>query len=315
MDNKEYNLKQNEDNKYDIEVINLCKDYRLKKKKISALKNINLNVKKGEIMGLLGPNGAGKTTLISILSTLIQPTSGTAKILGYDIIKQPYMVKINIGTMFGAEMIYHRLTGFRNLKYYSQLYGITNYKKRIKELAEMFNLTEWLDQYVDKYSRGMKLKLALARILLIKPKILFLDEPLLGLDPKSVKELIEILKNLKQTIIVTSHQMNIIEKLCDRIAFLKKGQIIKIDTQKNFKKFLIEEKRYKIEISRKKFKLINNLKKLNFIYNLTYQKDNIFFNLKKNTYLSDIFNILKDYPIKSFNELLPNLDNLFIKLS
>ncbi|MFX0139795.1 MAG: ATP-binding cassette domain-containing protein, partial [Candidatus Hodarchaeota archaeon] len=150
------NLNQN--SLYDIEIFNLCKNYKLKHNIIvNALRNVNLKVKKGEILGLLGPNGAGKTTMVSILSTLVQPTSGTAKILGYDVIKQSYLVKINIGVMFGSEMIYHRLTGYRNLKYYSRLYGISNYKERIKELAERFNLSDWIDQYVDKYSRGMQL--------------------------------------------------------------------------------------------------------------------------------------------------------------
>ncbi len=247
----------NQDLEYDIEIINLSKDFRLKNNKIvHALRDVNLKVKKGEILGLLGPNGAGKTTMVSILSTLAQPTSGTAKILGYDIIKQTHSVKMSIGLMFGPEMIYHRLTGYRNLKYYSKLYGITDYKKRIKELAERFNLADWLDQYVDKYSRGMQLKLALARILLIRPNILFMDEPLLGLDPKSVLELIEVLKNLKQTIILTSHQMNIVEKLCHRIAFLKEGRIIKVDTKENYKEFLRKTIKYSIKISKRIIELV-----------------------------------------------------------
>ena len=306
----------NQDLEYDIEIINLSKDFRLKNNKIvHALRDVNLKVKKGEILGLLGPNGAGKTTLVSILSTLAQPTSGTAKILGYDIIKQSNSVKMNIGLMFGPEMIYHRLTGYRNLKYYSRLYGISNYKERIKELAKKFNLTDWMDQYVDKYSRGMQLKLALARILLIRPKILFMDEPLLGLDPKSVLDLIEILKNLEQTIILTSHQMNIVEKLCHRIAFLKEGRIIKVDTQENYKKFLRKTMKYSIEISKRESELVKDLRALDFIFNITRDKESIIFNIEDKSFLPSIFNILKDYQVKGFNEVQPSLEELFLKFA
>ena len=163
--------------KYDIEIFNMSKVYDLKGKgkSIAALKNINLKVNSGEIFGLLGPNGAGKTTLVSILTTLIQPTSGYAIILGHNILKDAWFVKENVGLMLGGEMIYHRLTGYKNLKFYCKLYGIKDYQSKIKNLAEIFDLTEWLNQYVGKYSKGMKLKLALARILLIEPKILFLD--------------------------------------------------------------------------------------------------------------------------------------------
>ena len=314
---KTLGLVNNKDLRFDIEIDNLTKIYKLKKKNQSlyALNNINLNVKKGEILGLLGPNGAGKTTLVSILSTLNQPTSGTVKILGYDVVKQPWNVKMNIGLMFGSEMIYHRLTGYQNLKFFSKLYGISNYKERIKDLAEIFNLTKWMDQYVDKYSKGMQLKLALSRILLINPRVLLLDEPLLGLDPKSVADLIGILKNLKQTIILTSHQMNIVEKLCNRIAFLKEGKIIKIDTQHNFKKYLFKSKKYKIKIPEKKDALIKKLKDEEYIIDIEQKKDHIILSIQEESSLNTLFNILKDFPIKGFTEIEPELDEIFLKLS
>lgn len=314
---KTHELIKNEDLKYDIEVRNLTKIYKLKKEKksIYALNNININVKNGEILGLLGPNGAGKTTLVSILSTLIRPTSGTAIILGDDVVKHPWKVKVNIGLMFGSEMIYHRLTGYQNLKFFSKLYGISNYKERIKELAEIFNLTEWINQYVDKYSKGMQLKLALSRILLINPRVLFLDEPLLGLDPKSIVDLIKILKNLKQTIILTSHQMNVVEKLCNRIAFLKKGEILKIDTQNNFKKYLFKNKKYKIIIPEKKEDLIKKLKDEDYIVDIEQKKNQIILSIQDESFLNILFNILKDFPIKGFTEIEPELDEIFLKLN
>lgn len=306
-----------QDLKYDIEINSVTKIYNLKQKsnQVYALKDINLNVKKHEILGLLGPNGAGKTTLVSILSTLIQPTSGTAKVLGYDVVKQPWNVKMNIGLMFGSEMIYHRLTGYQNLKFFSKLYGIPNYKDRIAELVEFFDLKKWINQFVDKYSKGMQLKLALTRILLINPKVLFLDEPLLGLDPKSIVDLIKLLKSLHQTIILTSHQMNVVEKLCDRIAFLKEGQIIKIDTQENFKKYLYKNKKYLLTIQDKKKELIHNLNSLEKIISLEHQEDKIVFSIKEGMNVSDLFSILKDYPVKEFTEIEPELEDVFLKLS
>ena len=306
-----------EDLKFDIEIKDLTKVYELKKtkEKVFALKNINFNVKKGEILGLLGPNGAGKTTLVSILSTLIQPTSGSAKILGYDVVKQPWMIKRHIGLMFGSEMIYRRLTGNQNLKFFAKLYGVSNYKKKIDELAQTFGLKMWMDQYVDKYSKGMQLKLALGRILLINPKVLFLDEPLLGLDPNGIAELIKILKNLNQTIILTSHQMNVVEKVCDRIAFLKQGTILKIDTQDNYIKYLYKNKKYMISISEKKNELIDLLKNKEFVTDIEQEKDKILFSMQDGSFLNEIFNILKDFQIKGFTEIEPELDDIFLKLS
>ena len=144
---------ENFNSEYDIEILNLTKNYKIKgkKKEIRALDNINLKVKKGEILGLLGPNGAGKTTMVSILTTLIQPTSGSAKILGHDILKNKRFVKENVGLMLGGDMIYYRLTGYRNLRFYSKIYNVKDYNKKINEIAEKLNLTEWLHQYVENY--------------------------------------------------------------------------------------------------------------------------------------------------------------------
>ena len=110
--------------------------------------------------------------------------------------------------MLGGDMIYHRITGYKNLKFFCKIYGIKDFKKKIYDIAELLNLSKWLSQYTETYSKGMKLKLALARVLIIEPKILFLDEPMLGLDPKSVEEIIEILKNINKTIFFTSSSIS-----------------------------------------------------------------------------------------------------------
>ncbi|MFX0071781.1 MAG: ABC transporter ATP-binding protein, partial [Candidatus Hermodarchaeota archaeon] len=301
-----------------IETFDLTKRYKIrgKTKEITALNRINLKVKEGEIFGLLGPNGAGKTTLVSILTALIQPSEGYAKILGRNVLKERYFIKKNVGLMLGSEMIYYRLTGYRNLKFFSKIYNISGYEKKIKDITEMLGLTSKLNQLVETYSSGMKVKLALARVLLINPKILFLDEPMLGLDPIIVQEIINILKNLKKTIFITSHQMNIVESLCSKIAFLNQGNIIKTDTKENFSKFLQKEIRIQIKIDLNRvIELIDELNNLNYISDIEKDNDLIFFNIQdRNCYLK-IFGILQKYPITQIKELETRLEDIFIKLN
>jgi ABC-2 type transport system ATP-binding protein len=312
---------RNIDNKftpeYAIEIFNLKKKYRLKgkNKEIIALENINLKIKNGEIFGLLGPNGAGKTTMISILTTLIQPTSGYATVLGYNILKQSKMIKRKIGLMLGGEMIYYRLTGYKNLKFFSKLYDVQNYKTKINDIAEKLNLSNWLNQYVEYYSSGMKVKLALARVLLIEPEILFLDEPMLGLDPNIVNDLIDLLLNMKKTIFLTSHKMDIVQKLCDRIGFIKEGKIIKVDTQDNFKKLLKDRIKFQIQVKAQKKELIQTLNSSDFIFDVSNINESIFFSIIDQDFYPKLFKILQNFQISQFNEIEPSLDDVFIKFS
>ena len=301
---------------YAIEIYNLSKSYKIRGKNqyITALDNVNLKIKNGEIFGLLGPNGAGKTTMISILTTLIQPTSGNAMILGHNIMKDSWFIRENVGLMLGGDMIYRRLTGYRNLKFFCKLYDIKNYKKKIDELLEKFNLIKWKNQYVSKYSQGMQLKLALARVLLIDPQILFLDEPMLGLDPNSVIETIEILKNLNKTIFLTSHQLDIVSKLCDKIAFINEGKVIIIDTQENLKKNITEQIKIRLKVSNYEGDLVKALEKQDFISKVEMDNGYIVFYIKNEINFPTLINIIKDYPIIHFNELKPSLEDVFLKL-
>jgi len=312
--------KENEsmDENYVIETFNLTKRYKMRGKteKLTALNNVNLKVKEGEIFGLLGPNGAGKTTLVSILTALLQPSEGYAKVLGRNVLKEQYFIKKNVGLMLGADMIYYRLTGYRNLKFFCKIYNISDYEKKIKNIAGILGLTSKMSQLVETYSSGMKVKLALARILLIDPKILFLDEPMLGLDPIIVKEIMNLLKNLNKTIFITSHQMNVVESICSKIAFLNHGNIIKTDTKENYVKLLQKEIKIQIKIGLDKIiELIDELSTLNYISDIERNKDIVYFHIQDRNYYPKIFGILQKYPVEQIKELETSLEDVFIKLN
>lgn len=317
MNHNKSNLNGKYSPDYAIELFNLTKKYKLKGRKnfITALNNINLRVKPGEIFGLLGPNGAGKTTMVSILTTLIQPTLGYATIFGHNILTEAWYVRENVGLMLGDDMVYNRLTGYMNLKYFCKLYGIQDYKNKINRLAEMLNLSDWINQYVSNYSKGMKMKLALARVLIIEPKVLFLDEPTLGLDPKSVVEIISFLKRLNITIFFTSHQMDVVSKLCDSIAFLKKGNIIKIDSKENFKKIFTDKVKIQLSLLNKNEQFIKEMNNLNFVDDISQSENFITFYIRNNSFFPKLFEFLKEYPIISMNEIQPSLEDVFIKLA
>ena len=253
-----------------IETFDITKLYRLKsgRKDIKALNSVTLSVEEGEIFGLLGPNGAGKTTMIQILTTLIQPTRGYALIDGYNIVKNPLKVQNKIALMLGSKMIYHRLTGYDNLKFFCKIYDVPNYKRKIFDMIEDFGLKKWLHQYVEKYSSGMKMKLALCRTFLLNRKILFLDEPTLGIDVETISFIVKKIKNSNSTIFITSHDMSFIERVCDRIAILNNGKVLKIGTKEEIQQ--LEHTQINIEIGVKdnKNKLKQELNQQDYISNL-----------------------------------------------
>ena len=220
-----------------INIKNLTKKFD----KIRAVDNVSLNIQEGEVFGLLGQNGAGKTTIIHMLATLLKPTSGTAQINGYDILKNASKVRKNIGIVFQAPSSDDMLTGFENLKIHSYLYGVPSDLriKRINELLKLVGLYERKDDIVKKYSGGMRRRLEIARGLIHKPKVMFLDEPTLGLDPNSRKSMWNYIQKLveeeKITIILTTHYMEEADILCNRIGFINKGKIIAIDTPQQLK--------------------------------------------------------------------------------
>jgi ABC-2 type transport system ATP-binding protein len=220
-----------------IEVKNLTKKFG----DFTAVDNISFDVKKSEVFGLLGPNGAGKTTTIRMLSTLSRPTDGTATIGGYDIVKKDNKVRQLIGLVSEKMIMYDRLTAEENLRFFGKLYSIpkSTLNKRIDELLELVKLSKWKDSKVGTFSTGMKQRMNVVRALLNMPKVLFLDEPTLGLDPQSTVEVREFIKKINKenetTIILTTHMMNEADILCDCIGIIDHGKIAALDTPANLK--------------------------------------------------------------------------------
>lgn len=213
-----------------IELTNIVKKYKDK----TVVNNINLNIKEGELFSLLGTNGAGKTTTIKMISTLIKQNSGTIKVLGYDTIKDYKIIRNKINVSPQETAVAMNLTVYENLDFMANVYQIENKKDKIDNLIKTFKLEEVLKQKAKTLSGGYMRKLSIAISLINDPKILFLDEPTLGLDVLSRKELWNTINTLKGkiTIILTTHYMEEAESLSDRVAIMNKGNIIKIGTPK-----------------------------------------------------------------------------------
>jgi ABC-2 type transport system ATP-binding protein len=203
-----------------------------KKQEVHAIDGLSFSVPQGIVFGLLGPNGSGKTTTIRILSTLLTPTSGKARVLGYDVVKESNKVRKHMGLILGGERgLYGRLTGIDNLKYFAALNHMNpkHSKKRVKEVIELVGLNEAADRLVEQYSRGMKQRLHIARGLLADPEVLFMDEPTIGLDPAGAQEIRQLIPTLVQrgkTILLTTHYMAEADELSQNIVIINHGKIV-----------------------------------------------------------------------------------------
>lgn len=215
-----------------IDIHEVTKQFRDKKKYVTALKHVSFKVNKGEVVGLLGENGAGKTTLLRIIATLLTPTEGQVMVDVYDTVKNPNEIKKRIGVLFGGETgLYDRLTARENLEYFASLYGLGKHetKVRIDDLAKMFGMRDYLNRKVGGFSKGMRQKVAIARTLIHNPDIILFDEPTTGLDITSsnvFRQLIHELKSKGKTIVFSSHIMEEISMLCDSVAMIHKGELI-----------------------------------------------------------------------------------------
>lgn len=279
--------------------------------------NLSLDICNNEVFGLLGQNGAGKTTIIHMLATLLKPTSGSATVNGFDIVKEPAKVRASIGIVFQAPSSDDMLTGYENLKLHSLLYNVPRKirEKRISDVLELVDLTERQHDQVKKYSGGMRRRLEIARGILHKPKILFLDEPTLGLDPRSRESMWKYIRKLVQeekiTIILTTHYMEEADFLCDRIGILDRGKIIALDTPSQLKEIVSGNDIIKLRLEKKDEDYDTLLKDLSFIHRISTDVDGSVILLVENA-SRNLPKILKKVNAESVEYSNRNLNDVFI---
>jgi ABC-2 type transport system ATP-binding protein len=298
-----------------IEVVNLTKKYG----ELVAVNNVSFEVKEGEIFGLLGPNGAGKTTLISMLCTILRPTSGTAKVNGFDIVKEEDKVRKSIGIVFQDPSLDNRLTGMENIELHASLYGIPKdeRKKRIKEVLELVGLEDKANILVRNYSGGMKRRLEIARALIHYPKVLFLDEPTIGLDPQTRvniwEYIVKLAKREKITIFLTTHYMEEADFLCNRVAIIDEGKIIAIDSPEKLKRKIGGDALIIEADNKEKTKEV--VLKLSFVKKVSEVGGKIYVNIENSEEnLPSVFEVLRNnnIKIKSISVRKPSLNDVFI---
>ena len=225
-----------------------------KRDRFRAVDGIDLVVEPGEIFGLLGPNGAGKTTTMKMLATLLIPTSGTIRVLGIDPLERPREVRARLGAMLSGERsLYWKLTARENLEYFAALYHVPpkGMKERIENALAAVKLSDRADDYVERYSTGMRQRLALARALLPDPPLVILDEPTVGLDPQSARDLRDRVRDLRaqgRTVLLTTHYMEEADQLCDRVAIIDHGKIVALDSPAALKRTIRAEEIVRLDI-------------------------------------------------------------------
>jgi len=286
----------------------------------TAVDKISFDVSYGELFGLLGPNGAGKTTTINILSTLLKPTSGYAEVAGFDIRKRRDEVRRSIGIVFQDPTLDTKLTGRENLLFHAMLYGIKREEaeKRIKEVLELVELEDRADTLVEKYSGGMKRRLEIARGLIHRPKVLFLDEPTLGLDAQTRRRIWDYIKKLNEetgiTMILTTHYMEEADYLCDRIAIIDHGKIVAIDNPINLKNMLGGDVVI-LEIEGDANQYIEKLKELKWVKSLMVQNGILRMSMEMGERkIPNLVNLAEKNGVKinSVNLHKPSLEDVFL---
>lgn len=309
-----------------VEIENLRREYQIdagpKRRRpppIVALDAVSFSIEKGEIVGLLGPNGAGKTTLVKILSTILLPTSGTARVMGYDVVDETKQVRPLIGIVFGGERgLYHRLTARQNLFYWSALYKIPGRRAipRVEQLLERVGLADRADSTVETFSRGMRQRLHLARGLIPDPPILFLDEPTTGMDPVAARDFRELVTALKlegRTILLTTHNMAEAESVCDRVALIDRGHIRAIETPRVLGSWIARFER--IDVEGANAEVIENIRQLAGVSSIVAQDSGaarIEVSSAQATHL--VLRCLIDAGVVSIRTSLPSLEEVYLHI-
>lgn len=302
-----------------IQIENLSKRYG----RFEALKGVSFEVNQGQVFGFVGPNGAGKTTTMSILSTLLAPTSGKAYVGGFDVVKYPKKVKQLIGYMPDFFGVYDNLKVYEYLNFYAGCYGISSSEREqvIPKILELVNLSHKNDSYVDLLSRGMKQRLGLARCLIHNPEVLILDEPASGLDPRArieMKEILKELRNMGKTIIISSHILSELAEMSDIIGVIEDGKMITIGSVDEINARMNEQKRLKIRV-------VDQMDKLNLFLK---ENPSITSTTREGSYLVAGFNgddteqalllnqiIKANFQLLSFAETEGSLEDIFLEIT
>ncbi len=292
-----------------VETVGLTKRYG----DLLAVNALNVTIDEGEIFGLLGPNGAGKTTTLSMLATLLKPTSGTARVNGYDVRKDPADVRRSIGIVFQDPSSDDVLTGWENLYLHALMFGVPRdeRRRRIEHVLGLVDLEDRAKDIVKKYSGGMRRRLELARGLLHNPRILFLDEPTLGLDPQTREHIWAYIENLVKaenvTVIITTHYMDEADRLCDRVAIIDHGQVVALDTPSALKSKVGGE----IVKLRVRSPKIDPLKNLGYVLSIDQSGSTLLLTVKgASAHLQEILSLVGE--VESVEVRSPTLNDVFL---
>jgi len=287
-----------------------------------AVDNISFSVKKGEIFGLLGPNGAGKTTTIKMLCTLLRPTSGQAKVAGFEVVRGAAKVREHIGLVAEKIILYDRLTARENLKFFGRLNHIPEkiIRQRTKKLLKLVKMEKWANNLAGTFSTGMKQRINLARALLNMPEILFLDEPTLGLDPQTTRAIRDFIKEINKegiTIILTTHIMQEADLLCDRIGIIDQGKIVALDRSQNLKSMISEQGKTILDLNIPNLspRMVSDIKQLEAVSSVDQRNEyNLKIYVENEKAIYEIMNIIQKNggKIKSITTLAPNLEDVFL---
>jgi ABC-2 type transport system ATP-binding protein len=291
--------------------------------KMEALKGLSLEIDKGTVFGFVGPNGAGKSTSMSILATLLEPTSGKAYVGGYEVTSHPRQVRKLIGYMPDFFGVYDNLTAEEYLDFYGANYDIPVQERRqiIPQLLELVNLSHKRDAYVDSLSRGMKQRLGLARCLVHNPEVLILDEPASGLDPRARIELREILKELRdmgKTIIISSHILPELAEMCDVIGVIEEGNLIAFGKVEEIYARMQEKRVLRIRLVDRMEDALTHLKQQPLVSNVTREGNwaVVGFSGDDQQQVELLRSLaLAGLPVAAFNEAEGNLEEIFLEIT
>jgi len=293
---------------------------------LTAVDHLSFEVREGELLGLLGPNGAGKTTTVRMLACLISPSEGSAQVGGYDIRRDSMKVRQIVGILTENPSLYERLTAYENMDFFAEVYGLSDMQEkrnRIKELLDFFELWERRNDKVATFSKGMKQKLAIARALVHKPPILFLDEPTAGLDPESSKGIRDLMKRLsereKHTILLCTHRLEDAEKLCSRVMIIKRGKSVVVGTPDELRDKITGQPILQITLMKLNQKIINAVRELKLVKEVNVDNSATRLMITVDDIKSATPEVVKsivyaDGMVLSVNILRPSLEEAYLEL-